>query len=85
MDDRGYTFWGTCKGTTQGGTRCERTVVRANGFCYWHGGDSTENMRARAHQIADKAQRRARRRLRKIERIKKGNESGGQSNQEPVS
>ena len=82
--DRGYTFSGNCKGATKAGTPCRRNIVYANGFCYWHGGDSSEYMRERARQIADKAKRRARRRLRKMERIKKGNESGGQSDKESV-
>jgi hypothetical protein len=66
MDNRGYTFWGTCKGKTKTGTPCRRIVVYANGFCYWHGGDSTEYMRERFRQIAEKAKRRSKRLLRKL-------------------
>ena len=83
MDDRGYTFWGNCKGTTKAGTRCKRIVVYANGYCRWHGGDSTEYMRERARQIADKSRRRTRRLLNKLGlRI---SNSGGQSDKKSVS
>lgn len=57
MDERGYTFWGTCKGTTKAGTPCRRTVVYANGYCQQHGGDSTEFMRERFEKIKAKALR----------------------------
>jgi hypothetical protein len=60
MADRGYTFWGTCKGTTKAGTACKRTSVYANGHCRAHGGDSTEFMRERFEKIKAKALRRAR-------------------------
>lgn len=61
MADQGYTFFGTCKGTTKAGTPCRRTVVYANGLCSWHGGDSTEFMRERFEKIKAKALHRLRR------------------------
>ena len=86
MDDRGYTFWGTCKGSTKAGSPCKRTIVYANSFCYWHGGDSSEFMRERFEKIKAKALRRVRRQQRRIERLlKKQAESGEQSNQESIS
>jgi hypothetical protein len=72
MADRGYTFWGTCKGTTKAGTPCKHIVVYANGYCRAHGGDSTEFMRERFAKIKAKAQRRAerlRRRRARLERL----------------
>lgn len=54
----GYTFAGTCKGTTKAGTRCRHTVVFANGYCKQHGGDSSEYMRERVRRIVAKAKRR---------------------------
>ena len=66
MDLRGYTFFGTCKGTTKAGTACKRIVVYANGYCRAHGGDSWEYMRERTIQIAEKARRRLKRRLKKM-------------------
>jgi hypothetical protein len=59
--DKGYTFWGTCKGTTKAGKSCKRTVVYANGYCQAHGGDSTEFMRERFAKIKAKAIHRAER------------------------
>ena len=61
MADRGYTFFGTCKGTTKAGIPCRRTVVYANGLCSWHGGDSSDFMRERIEKIKAKAVRRLRR------------------------
>jgi len=58
MDNRGYTFWGTCKGTTKAGTRCKRIVVYANGCCQAHGGDSTEYMKWNFDRQKAKALRR---------------------------
>jgi hypothetical protein len=66
MDNRGYTFWGLCKGTTKAGNKCKRTVVYANGYCQAHGGDSTDFMRERNQRIAEKARRRARKFLKKL-------------------
>lgn len=86
MDNRGYTFWGTCKGTTKAGTPCKRMVVYANGYCQAHGGDSTEFMRERFAKIKAKAVRRASRWRRKREKLlKKRADSGRQSDKEPVS
>lgn len=86
MDNRGYTFWGTCKGTTKAGTPCKRMVIYANGYCQAHGGDSTEFMRERFAKIKAKALRRTRRHRRRMERLlKKRADSGGQPNQEPIS
>jgi len=59
MDERGYTFFGTCQGTTKAGTPCKRMVIYANGYCQAHGGDSTEFMRERLAKIKAKARRRA--------------------------
>ena len=62
--DRGFTFFGQCAGKTKAGVRCKRTVVFANNLCSWHGGDSSEFMKARAERLKEKARRR-------IERIKR--------------
>lgn len=81
--DQQYTFAGHCKGLTKAGTSCKRMVIYANGYCQAHGGDSTEYMRERARRIAEKAQRRVRRLLKKLGlRI---SDSGRQSDKEPVS
>ena len=61
MADRGYTFWGTCNGTTKAGAPCRRTIVYANGYCRAHGGDSTEFMLERFEKIKAKALRRVKR------------------------
>lgn len=61
MAEWGYTFFGTCKGTTKAGTPCKHIVVYANGNCRQHGGDSTEFMRERFEKIKAKALRRAKR------------------------
>jgi len=54
----GYTFAGHCKGITEAGTRCQHSVVFANGYCRQHGGDSTEFLRARLARFKAKALRR---------------------------
>lgn len=65
-----YTFNGICRGTTKAGTPCRRRVVF--GFCKHHGGDSTEYMRERARQIAEKCERRLAKWQRKLKRMRAG-------------
>jgi hypothetical protein len=68
MEEQGYTFWGTCKGTTKAGSPCRRTVVYANGYCRAHGGDSTEFMRERFEKIKARAIARSKRFTARLER-----------------
>jgi hypothetical protein len=67
--NRGYTFWGMCKGVTKAGTACKRQIVYANGYCQAHGGDSSKFMRERLEKIRAKAIRRARRWQRKMQKL----------------
>lgn len=69
MADRGYTFLGTCKGTTKAGARCKHIVVYANGYCRQHGGDSSKYMRQLARRLAAKSRARTERLKRRLRRL----------------
>ena len=68
----GYTFSGTCKGTTKAGKRCGHIVVFANGRCRQHGGDSAAFMAERMAKIKAKALRRLAKWKKRIEAFRRG-------------